>query len=224
MEKSEMKQFGQRIINLRKECRESQESLLETLGVTQQTLSRYEKGERQASLDFVIKAAKHYNVTADYLLGLSDCKSVEQDMQTVCKATGLSESSIETLQDVVSDTEHTKYSAYTIDFLNGILEDESSPFSASILANMMQKVVIAKVKTKMIKNRIDVNELEREKNKRPMNAYETADIFDLQDKREQEDLALLRFSKLLNVFAETLANKQLEQEGFFDAEHHETDK
>lgn len=145
-------------------------------------------------------------------------------MQTVCKATGLSESSIETLQDVVSDTEHTKYSAYTIDFLNGILEDESSPFSASILANMMQKVVIAKVKTKMIKNRIDVNELEREKNKRPMNAYETADIFDLQDKREQEDLALLRFSKLLNVFAETLANKQLEQEGFFDAEHHETDK
>lgn len=123
MEKSEMKQFGQRIINLRKEYGESQESLLETLGVTQQTLSRYEKGERQASLDFVIKAAKHYNVTADYLLGLSDCKSAEQDMQIACKVTGLSDLSIYKIQDIV------KYPYF--DIINNVLEDVEDSYQFS---------------------------------------------------------------------------------------------
>ncbi|MDO4157252.1 MAG: hypothetical protein Q4D37_10830, partial [Oscillospiraceae bacterium] len=92
-----------------------------------------------------------------------------------------------------------------------------------VLENMMQKIFTEKVKTKMIENRIDNNELERKKNGRPMNAYEVGDVFDLQDKREQEDLALLRFSKLLNTFAEMLANKQMEQEAKH-AEHHETDE
>lgn len=97
MEKSEMQKFGQRIVNLRKEHGESQESLLEILGVTQQTLSRYEKGERQASLEFVIKAAKHYNVSADYLLGLSDAKTTEQDTKKLIATSGLSEKSIKNL-------------------------------------------------------------------------------------------------------------------------------
>lgn len=98
MDKIEMQQFGQRITELRKESGETQESLLEALGVSQQTLSRYEKGQRQASLEFVIRAARHYNVSADYLLGLSNAKSTEKDMKIACEMTLLPEDVILELQ------------------------------------------------------------------------------------------------------------------------------
>lgn len=39
------------------------------LGVSQALLSHYEKGIRECSLDFVVKAADYYNVSCDYLLG-----------------------------------------------------------------------------------------------------------------------------------------------------------
>lgn len=215
--------FSERLTELRQQHGETSRDLARALDISFSAISNYQLGKRTPDIVFLQKVALHYHVPSDYLLGLTDAQSIEQDIQNICNTTGLSESSIETLQDVVSDTEHTKYSAYTLDFLNGILEDESNPFSVSVLANMMQKIVTAKVKTKMIKNRIDINELERKKTGRPMNAYEAGDVFDLQDKREQEDLALLRFSKLLNTFAEMLANNQVEQEAQH-AQHHETDE
>ena len=98
MEKFDNANFGTKIVNLRKEKGFPQAKLAKLTGVTQQTLSRYEKGERQASLDFVACAAKVFGVSADYLLGLSDVKSIKQDIKMACKVTGLSEKAIEQLQ------------------------------------------------------------------------------------------------------------------------------
>lgn len=116
-----MQQFGQRITELRKESGETQESLLEALGVSQQTLSRYEKGQRQASLEFVIRAAKYYNVSADYLLGLSNAKSTEQDMKIACEVTGLSEE--------------------TIKKLRGIQTSEKPPISGELLISALEQCI-----------------------------------------------------------------------------------
>lgn len=44
------------------------------LGVTQQTLSRYENDITCIKADVLIKAAKYFNVSTDYLLGLSEIK------------------------------------------------------------------------------------------------------------------------------------------------------
>lgn len=98
MEKFDNANFGTKIVNLRKEKGFPQAKLAKLTGVTQQTLSRYEKGERQASLDFVACAAKVFGVSADYLLGLSDVKSIKQDIKIACEMTGLSEKAIEQLQ------------------------------------------------------------------------------------------------------------------------------
>lgn len=106
LDKIEMQQFGKRIIELRKESGKTQESLLEALGVSQQTLSRYEKGQRQASLEFVIRAAKYYNVSADYLLGLSDVKSTEQDIKIACEVTELSEKAALNIKKITSEFFH----------------------------------------------------------------------------------------------------------------------
>lgn len=61
-----------------KELRESrgliQEILATELGVTQQTLSRYERDITCCKIDVLIKIARYFNVTSDYLLGISEIK------------------------------------------------------------------------------------------------------------------------------------------------------
>ena len=56
---------------LRKEQNVSQKKVAADLGISQALLSHYEKGVRECGLDFVVKAAKYYHVSTDYLLGLT---------------------------------------------------------------------------------------------------------------------------------------------------------
>lgn len=73
-------EFSANISLLRKEKNISQKDAAEALGISQALLSHYEKGIRECSLEFVIKAAEYYEVTADYLLGMSDTKQVMNDI------------------------------------------------------------------------------------------------------------------------------------------------
>lgn len=49
----------------------SQEELAKILGVSQQAISHYENGSREAGYDILAKMSKLFNVTTDYLLGLT---------------------------------------------------------------------------------------------------------------------------------------------------------
>lgn len=64
--------IGERLINLRKDSGLTQKELAEKLFINYRTYSGYERDEIEASDDFKIQLAKHYNVSADYLLGLAD--------------------------------------------------------------------------------------------------------------------------------------------------------
>lgn len=63
--------FSRILTLLRKEKKISQKVAAADLNVSQALLSHYEKGIRECGLAFVVKAAKYYDVSADYLLGLS---------------------------------------------------------------------------------------------------------------------------------------------------------
>ena len=63
-----------RIKTLREKRGLIQEILAAELGITQQTLSRYEKDVTIIKVDVLKKLAEYFNVTTDYLLGLSDVK------------------------------------------------------------------------------------------------------------------------------------------------------
>lgn len=56
---------------LRKERGISQKQAAAELNISQALLSHYEKGIRECGLDFVVRTAEFYNVSCDYLLGLS---------------------------------------------------------------------------------------------------------------------------------------------------------
>ena len=67
-------QFSANLSSLRREKGVSQKQAAEALGISQALLSHYEKGIRECNLEFVKKAAAYYDVTADYLLGLTESR------------------------------------------------------------------------------------------------------------------------------------------------------
>ena len=60
--------FGKRLDLLRKERKMSQSDLAGRIGLTQQTISSYEKEKNKPSMDILIRLAEELGVTSDYLL------------------------------------------------------------------------------------------------------------------------------------------------------------
>ena len=71
-----------RIKQLREKRGLIQEILAAELGITQQMLSKYEKDVTLIKVDILKKIAAYFNVTTDYLLGVSD---VKRDLQRQMK-------------------------------------------------------------------------------------------------------------------------------------------
>ena len=61
-----------RIRDLREDRDFTQKQLAKKLNCSQQVYSNYELGQRDIPTDILIKLSKIYNVSVDYILGLSD--------------------------------------------------------------------------------------------------------------------------------------------------------
>lgn len=64
--------FGGRLRRIRQERGESQAGAAAVLGGTATLISDMEKGRRTTTLDKLAFLCEHYNISADYLLGLTD--------------------------------------------------------------------------------------------------------------------------------------------------------
>ena len=62
-------EFAKYLAQLRRDSGISQREAAAALQVSQALLSHYEKGIREPGLDFVVRAADYYQVSADHLLG-----------------------------------------------------------------------------------------------------------------------------------------------------------
>ena len=63
-----------RLKDLREDLDIKQKEIAEYLHIKQNTYSQYENGQRQLPIDVLIKLANYYNVSTDYILGLSKDK------------------------------------------------------------------------------------------------------------------------------------------------------
>ena len=70
--------FSDRLVELRTEKKISQEQLAKELGKSRVTISYYENSERTPDMAGIIELAKFFEVTSDYLLGLSPCKNSQE--------------------------------------------------------------------------------------------------------------------------------------------------
>ena len=64
--------FRNRVLDLMEKNNEKQLGLAQDLGMTQATLSRNINGVHRPKAEVVERIAKHYNVTTDYLLGITN--------------------------------------------------------------------------------------------------------------------------------------------------------
>ena len=62
----------ERLRKLRKDHGISQRALAELLGISQQTYSRYERGQRNPSVETAYVLARLYHVSMDYPAGITD--------------------------------------------------------------------------------------------------------------------------------------------------------
>lgn len=67
-----MNRFSVRLKELRVEAGLRQCELAQSLNVDQRTVSNWEKGVREPNIDTIIRIAKYFETSADYLLGLID--------------------------------------------------------------------------------------------------------------------------------------------------------
>ena len=63
-----------RLKDLREDSDLTQQQIAEFLHVKQNTYSQYETGTHQLPIDILIRLAEFYNVSTDYILGLTDKK------------------------------------------------------------------------------------------------------------------------------------------------------
>lgn len=67
-----MEKFVERLKELRIECGLSQTALAQEVGLSRSAIGYYESGLRVPSAEVIIKLARFFNVTTDYLLGETD--------------------------------------------------------------------------------------------------------------------------------------------------------
>jgi len=66
--------YMKRIRDLREDSDKTQQQIADYLGTSQTMYARYERGANELPIRHLISLCKYYNVSSDYILGLSDCK------------------------------------------------------------------------------------------------------------------------------------------------------
>lgn len=75
--------IGEKIKKLREEKQKTQLDVSKALGVTYQTIYKYEKGIAVPPADALVKLAEYFNVTTDYLLGRTDTYNPSEEKLTI---------------------------------------------------------------------------------------------------------------------------------------------
>lgn len=94
--------IGLRIAKLREARGLSQYDLRDELkkkglDVRRETITQWENGTRDLKTEYTIKLAEYFQVSTDYILGISDVQTTNTDIKAFCECTGLTESAVSNL-------------------------------------------------------------------------------------------------------------------------------
>ena len=115
---------GERIKLLRTERNLTQAALAHELGVAKTTLAAYEQEKNEPSNETFIKIANYFNVSADYLLGLTDVKTANANIAFIANYLGLTERSIAELHSYhdIAKKYHNTHMTQKLRILNMFFE------------------------------------------------------------------------------------------------------
>lgn len=112
---------AERLRALREEKGIKRQQLADDLGITRASLEYYEKGKRKPNIEMIAKIANRFNISVDYLLGITDIRTTEKGLRYVCNYTGLSPITVRQIQLITHDPTLKKLLEHII---NGLEEYE----------------------------------------------------------------------------------------------------
>lgn len=90
--------FSDRLDDLMYERKITLRDLESATGISRSALNNYKRDVSECGINNVVKLAKYFGVSADYLLGLSDAETNDKDVQFICDYTRISAEAVESLK------------------------------------------------------------------------------------------------------------------------------
>lgn len=154
--------FAKRLKQLREEQGFSQAQLGEKIGISRGSVSYYENKSRIPDIEILEKLATFFNVSSDWLLGLTNIRTTDTTIQDINSILGLSEAAINTLLKIKEEE-----FLYPI-FISEILECEdllillgqyfiANPVSGCLIIDNVGNVKLKKYNEKL--GRYDVEKI-----------------------------------------------------------------
>lgn len=88
---------NERIKELRTEKNLTQKTFAEMLFCNRQKIADWERGKSCPSTEDLINISKIFNISTDYLLGLTETRTTDMEIKDICELTGLSERAVRIL-------------------------------------------------------------------------------------------------------------------------------
>lgn len=99
------------------------------MGIPYQTLTKYINATSECSASNLVKIARYYNVSVDYLLGLTKNPTVDKELDAVSKYIGLSDTAVLALSGLNAKRSSRAY----IDLLSCIIADKNFEYLLGLL-------------------------------------------------------------------------------------------
>lgn len=125
----------------------------EQMNLSYQTLRKYTNSISACSITNLSKIADYYGVSTDFLLGRTNIKSPNADIQAVCNTIGLSEKAISLLQKWTKSDDKTRFYC---SYLSAILEN---PEFERVLEEIGVILVESRIEGKLYNNNNGIEDI-----------------------------------------------------------------
>lgn len=99
---TEKKPFPTRLRKLMQENHVTQKTLGDAVGVRPQTISLYCTGQSLPDAEGITKICNFFDISADWILGLSNSRLIDTEIKGICYYTGLDDLSVQRLRQIYS--------------------------------------------------------------------------------------------------------------------------
>ena len=105
------KSIGLKIEELLNNNEKKQKDLAKHLSISSNIVSYWCNGTRKPNINQIVQISEYFNVSTDYLIGLSNTPTTDKDIQFICDYTGLTKESVEKLhhEKTLTPTENDEF-------------------------------------------------------------------------------------------------------------------
>lgn len=119
--------FSERLNKLLEKSEISQEEFATLIGGSPAAVSKYRSGKGMPKSSVLVRMSRTLNVSTDYLLGISDLKSLSDESKTVHMVTGLSDEAIDSLREHKISSSLEPFPSPRLLAINYLLEQDLEP-------------------------------------------------------------------------------------------------